>query len=239
MELERLRATTVTQAKIAKESAQEKADADLYTKTKQADAQKYNQTAEAQAVYFRNTQDTDAANYKRMKDAEAMLEARTKEAEAMYLMKAREAEALYLQKGKEAEAAFIARKKEADGLTEMAKAYGQLSDVMGGPQGLMQFLMLQNGTYERLAAENAKAIYGLQPKINVWTTGNESADASMAPIQNLFKSLPPLFSTIQDQTGMTPPSWTANMPASKDVDNKVAKVDRRQEIKTNGVNGMH
>jgi hypothetical protein len=31
MELERLRATTVTQAKIAKESAQQKADADLYT----------------------------------------------------------------------------------------------------------------------------------------------------------------------------------------------------------------
>ncbi|CAK4032158.1 Hypothetical predicted protein [Lecanosticta acicola] len=239
MELERLRATTVTQAKIAKESAQERADADLYTKVKQADAQKYNQQAEAEAVYFRNTQDTDAANYKRMKDAEAMLNARTKEADAMYLMKEREAQATYVQREKEAEAAYVARKREADGLSEMAKAYGQLSDVMGGPQGLMQFLMLQNGTYERLAAENAKAIHGLQPKINVWTTGNEAADASMAPIQNLFKSLPPLFSTIQDQTGMTPPSWMANMPAQNGDGGKtqVLKVDRRKENLTNGMKG--
>lgn len=245
MELERLRATTVTQAKIAKESAQEKADADLYTKTKQADAQKYNQQAESEAVYFRTTQDTDAANYKRMKDAEAMLNARNKEAEAMYLMKEREAQAFYIQKEREAEAAYISRKREADGLSEMAKAYGQLSDVMGGPQGLMQFLMLQNGTYERLAEQNAKAIHGLQPKINVWTTGNESSETSMAPIQNLFKSLPPLFSTIQDQTGMTPPNWMANMPA-KNVDDTVPsknldtgkmqslKADRRKETTTNG-----
>lgn len=55
---------------------------------------------------------------------------------------------------------------------------------MGGPQGLMQFLMLQNGTYQKLAEANAKAINGLQPKINVWTTGsNENGAEAMAPIQ--------------------------------------------------------
>ena len=96
---------------------------------------------------------------------------------------------------------------------------------------MMQYLMLQNGTYERLAAENAKAINGLNPKINVWTTDGASSDASMAPIQNLFKSLPPLFSTIQDQTGMTPPAWMAQMP-QKDVDapimqKKDSVVDRK------------
>ncbi|PPJ54358.1 hypothetical protein CBER1_07107 [Cercospora berteroae] len=228
MELERLRATTVTQAKIARESAEQKADADLYTRTKKADAEQYNQKAEAEAIYYRSTQDADAANYKRMKDAEAALAAREKEAQAMYIMKEREAEAMFLQrqkeaeanyvlKAREAEANFLAKKKEAEGLTELSKAYGHLANVMGGPQGLMQFLMLQNGTYERLAAENGKAIKGLAPKINVWTTDGASSGASMAPIQNLFKSLPPLFSTIQDQTGMMPPSWIAQMPA-KDVD---------------------
>lgn len=118
----------------------------------------------------------------------------------------------------------------------MAKAYGALSDVMGGPQGLMQFLMLQNGTYERLAEQNAKAIHGLQPKINVWTTGGENggADQSMAPIQNLFKSLPPLFSTIQDQTGMTPPSWMANMPKGENEVPKDGKSERRGKALTNG-----
>jgi flotillin len=85
---------------------------------------------------------------------------------------------------------------------------------------LLQLLMMQAGTYERLAAENAKAIQGLQPRINVWTTGGggdgggtAAADASLAPIQNLFKSLPPLFGAIQDQTGMTPPAWMVNMPS--------------------------
>jgi flotillin len=197
MELERLRATTVVQAKIARESAQEKADADLYSSNKKADAQQYNQNAEADAVYNRGARDAEAALYKRTKDAEA---------------RERDAEATYYTKAKEAEATFLAQKKEAEGLLEMAKAYGALANVMGGPQGLMQYLMLQNNTFERLAEQNAKAIHGLQPKINVWNTGNQEGVDSTAPIRNLFQSLPPLLSTISDQTGMQPPSWLAQMP---------------------------
>lgn len=198
MELERLRATTVTQAKIARESAQEKADADLYSSNKKADAQQYNQEAEAEAVYKRTARDAEAELFKRTKEAEA---------------RERDAQATYLVRQREAEAAFVAQKKEAEGLMEMAKAYGAMADVMGGPQGLMQYLMLQNNTYENLAAQNAKAIHGLQPKINVWTTGNQDGGVdSTAPIRNLFQSLPPLLSTIQDQTGMQPPSWLAQMP---------------------------
>nr|POE48016.1 flotillin-like protein 2 [Quercus suber] len=224
MELARLRATTVTQAKIARESAQQKADADLYTQKQKSDAQKYNQQAEAEAIYFRGAKDADASMYKKTKDAEANLTAKEKEAEAYYIMKAKEADAMFLQKQREAEANYlvkeraaeanyITQKKEAEGLAEMAKAYGALSDVLGGPQGLMQFLMLQHGTYEKLADSNAKAIQGLQPKINVWNTGSGAGEAdSMAPIRNLFQSLPPLLSTIQDQTGLQPPSWLAQMP---------------------------
>ena len=115
-------------------------------------------------------------------------------------------------KQKESEASYLAQKKDAEGLTEMAKAYGALADVMGGPQRLMQYLMLTNGTYEKLAAQNAQAIHGLQPKINVWTTGNQDGADAAAPIRNLFQSLPPLLSTIQDQTGMQPPAWLARMP---------------------------
>ena len=232
MELERLRATTVTQAKIAKESAEQKADADLYTQTKKADAQQYNQKAETEATYYRAAKDADAALYRRAREAEATLAAKEKEAQAMFLTKKREAEAMlltkqneaqanYIVREREAEAAYIARKKEAEGLTELAKAYGALANVMGGPQGLMQFLMLQDKTYEKLADANARAIHGLQPKINVWTTGNQDGSGagggadSMAPIRNLFQSLPPLLSTIQDQTGMNPPAWLAQMPAKE------------------------
>lgn len=72
---------------------------------------------------------------------------------------------------KAAEAALFAKKAEAEGITEMAKAYSAMANVFGGPQGLLQYLMLQNNTYEKLALANAQAINGLQPKISVWNTG--------------------------------------------------------------------
>ena len=79
----------------------------------------------------------------------------------------------------------------------------------------MRYLMIQDGTYEKLAKANAQAINGLQPKISIWNTGAQGegsvADAS-APIRNLFQSLPPLLSTINDQTGIQPPSWLMQMP---------------------------
>jgi len=103
----------------------------------------------------------------------------------------------------------------------MAKAYGEMAKVLGGPQGLMQYMMLQNNTYERLANANAKAINGLAPKINVWHTGNQSGEGGAAPdptapIRNLFQSLPPLLSTINDQTGITPPQWLVGMPQQQE-----------------------
>lgn len=213
MELERLRATTVVQAKIARESAQEKADADLYSSNKKADAQQYNQQAEADAIYNRTQKDAEADLYKRTKQAEA--------------------------RERDAEAAYTAKKREAEGLIEMSKAYGAMADVLGGPQGLMQYLMLTNGVYEKMAQHNAQAINGLQPKINVWTTGNGDGADSTAPIRNLFQSLPPLLSTIQDQTGMQPPAWLAQMPQQQQaqvngemsVEEKVAK---KQQMLANG-----
>ncbi|KAL1640144.1 hypothetical protein SLS58_007258 [Diplodia intermedia] len=191
MELERLRATKVTQAKIERESAQERADAELYAQEKSADGAQYQQRADAEAHYYKVT----------------------KEAEAKNLQRQREAEASYYAQTKEAEAGFIARQREAEGLKEMAAAYGELAKVLGGPRGLMQYLMLQNGIYENLARENARAINGLQPKINVWNTGaqGEAAADPTAPIRNLFQTLPPMLSTINDQTGISPPSWLANL----------------------------
>ncbi|OQO11523.1 hypothetical protein B0A48_03250 [Cryoendolithus antarcticus] len=133
MELERLRATTVTQAKIARESAEQKALADYLSNTKKTDAALYQQRAEADAVAYRGTKDAEVAA---------------------------------LLKERDAQANYIVKQKEAAGIAETAKAYGELAKVLGGPQGLMQYLMLQNNTYEKLANANAKAINGLQPKIN-------------------------------------------------------------------------
>jgi flotillin len=54
----------------------------------------------------------------------------------------------------------------------------------------------------------ASAVQGLNPKINIWTTGGaENAADAMAPLKNLFTSLPPMLEAVQEQTGMKLPSW--------------------------------
>lgn len=221
MELEKRRATEVVHAKIERESAQEKADARLYADTKGADGLLYKQKLEAEASYYRAT--------------------------------------------KEAEAAFFTKRKEAEGLMAMAEAYGQMANVLGGPSGyaesihppthsshqkpstnlrpvrrLMQYLMLQTNTYEKLAHANATAINGLQPKITVWNTGEgaSSSSDSTAPIRNLLQSLPPLLSTINEQTGIAPPSWLAKMPANQTLDESQALMaSSAKKGKMNGVYG--
>ncbi|KAL9105171.1 MAG: hypothetical protein Q9227_009595 [Pyrenula ochraceoflavens] len=157
----------------------------------------------------------------------------TKGADAYQYTQKQEAEAMYLRQVKEADAAFYAKQKEAEGISAVAEAYRGMADVMGGPQGLLQYLMLQTNTYEKLALANGKAINGLQPKITVWNTGaaGDAADSS-APIRNLFQSLPPLLSTINEQTGIKPPSWLASMPDGKGG-------EKPMKVKETNVNGTH
>ncbi|KAF2101456.1 flotillin domain-containing protein [Rhizodiscina lignyota] len=192
MELERLRATTVTQAKIARESAQQQADADLYSAQKRAEGVQYERKAESDARFYAEQREADAA--------------------------------------------FYARQKEAEGLGEMAKAYGHLAQALGGPQGLMQYLMLKDGTYTKLAEANATAVKGMQPKISVWNTGAQGEADATAPIRNLFQSLPPLLETINDQTGIQPPQWLARMPQQEQ-----AQPTNGQQLvgKKAQVNGTH
>ena len=138
----------------------------------------------------------------------------------------------------------------------MAKAYGHMSDALGGPQQyvspslsiqtitiyilsflcpnnrLMQYLMLTNGTYEKLANANAAAINGLQPKITVWNTnnggaGSSNSDNGLGAIRNIMQALPPMLSTINEQTGMQPPGWLAKMGdnSSQELVNGKGKVN--------------
>jgi flotillin len=71
------------------------------------------------------------------------------------------------------------------------------------PKMALQYLMLEKGLYTQLAAENAKAIQGLQPKFNIWTTGGANGEAfdPSKPIRDIFSTLPPLLKTVQHQTG--------------------------------------
>lgn len=159
----------------------------------------------AGGAYYTKVKNTDATIYQKKQDAKMSLFRATKDAEAQYILATKEADSQY-----------YAKKREADGLMELAKAYGAMGNALGGPQGLQQHMMLQNGTYEALAKANATAINGLQPKITVWNTGDQAADSTAAaPVRNLMQTLPPLLSTIQEQTGIKPPTWMAQMP--KDI----------------------
>lgn len=211
MELERLRATVVAKAKIDRESAQEKADAGAYAQSKSADAQRYADTAAAEAAFVKTQRAADAQFYAKQREADAQL----------------------LQRQKLAEADLFAKQREAAGLMELTKAYGALADVLGGPQGLMQYFMVQNGVYQSMADANARAIQGLQPKISLWNTGaGDQAADTMAPIRNLVQCLPPMLQTVQEQTGITPPNWLAQMPAQD------RPVEKRHTVEnTKGVNG--
>ena len=220
-ELEARRATDLVHAKIERESAQQEADAKFYGDSKSADGLFYAQKQKAEASYLATVKGADALVYQQKQEAEVSIPfSGAFSSFFLFFLTFMELgvdisfQASFYRATKEAEAAFVAKQREADGITEMAKAYQHLSSVLGGPQGLLQYIMLQNNTHEKLAKANAQAINGLQPKISVWNTGDNaggsSADA-MAPVRNLMQSLPPLLSTINEQTGIAPPGWLAKM----------------------------
>ncbi len=99
---------------------------------------------------------------------------------------------------KEAEGVQKTYEAQASGLHKLIKAFDN-------PKMALQYLMLEKGLYTQLAAENAKAIQGLQPKFNIWTTGGAKGDGSFdpsKPVRDIFSTLPPLLKTVQQQTGL-------------------------------------
>ncbi|KAI1811221.1 hypothetical protein GGS20DRAFT_563972 [Poronia punctata] len=165
-ELERLRATDVVKATIAREATQQAADAKAY------------------------------------------------EIEA-------EARAQFEQANMAADAALQRQLKEAQGLSAMAEAYAKMGQAFGGPDNMLKYMMIEKGTYVQLAKANATAVQGMQPKISVWNTGADAGSGaggqdSAATMRNVYQLLPPLMSTIHDQTGITLPEWQfGKLPADQ------------------------
>lgn len=199
------------------------ADARANSEQKAADAKVYSERQSADAKVYSEQKAADAKAYKEKARANFEFYSEQKAAEAKaYKMKI-EAEAKFFVESREAEAALLRQQKEAAGMSAMAAAYADMSKAMGGPQGLMQYLMIERGTYTSLAQANADAVRGLNPKMTIWNTGaqagsNGTASASsgegqpigmggMDSIRNMYQMLPPLMSTIHDQTGMTLPEW--------------------------------
>lgn len=158
--------------------------------------------------------------YKKQKAAEAILFEKEKEAEAQRAL----AEAAFYARQQEAEAELYAKKKEAEGLMALGEAQGAylrtlLDSVGGNYAAVRDFLMINGGVFQQIAKINADAIHGLQPKISIWTNGGGDGvqatgggAAGMKEVAGVYKMLPPLFKTVQEQTGMLPPAWMGTLP---------------------------
>lgn len=162
--------------------------------------------------------------YNRQKAAEARLFEQEKEAEARRAA----AEAGFFARQREAEAELYAKQKEAEGLAAMGQAQSAYLSAMlgalGGSYGaLRDYLMITSGVYQEMARINADAIKGLEPRISVWSSGGasggEAGDAAgagggggaMKEMAGVYKMLPPLLTTVHEQTGMLPPAWMGTL----------------------------
>ena len=211
--MERLRATDVVKATISRESKQQAADAKAYEIEAEAKANFEKQKQQTEAGVYKVKVDTDAAAYKTKQDAEAWSYAAVKNADAN------------LQK----------KLKEAEGTAAMADAYAKLAAAFGGPAGLLQYMMIEKGTYVELAKANAEAVRGMNPKITIWNTGAEAGadggaaggignQSSVATMRNIYQMLPPLMTTINEQTGISLPEWQFG----KMADN-LSQMERRED----------
>lgn len=169
--------------------------------------------SKASVEYETKVQEANWELYKKQKEAEAYLYEKEKEAAAQKAI----AEADFYRRKQIIDGDLYAKMKEAEGLKALAVAQGTylhtLLEALGGNYAaLRDYLMISGGMFQELAKINAEAIHGLQPKISIWTTGGsetaaEGGGSALKEVAGIYKTLPPLFKTVQEQTGMLPPSW--------------------------------
>ncbi|KAI5056403.1 hypothetical protein GOP47_0028221 [Adiantum capillus-veneris] len=203
-ELERLRAKEVVPATIQYEISVQAAQAALVQRQRAADAKLFEQQREADAITYQSERGADAQR-------------QTADAEAYATIK-------------RADATLYEMQKEAQGIVAMAEAksvmLGKLmKELKGDYKSVHDFLLLDRGVYQEMGRINAEAIKGLNPKISIWDTTSSSSSSSSAAaggssaleqMCNIYKSIPPLLTTVQDQTGVTPLPLLASLPCNHD-----------------------
>ncbi|KAK1382916.1 Flotillin-like protein 4 [Heracleum sosnowskyi] len=169
--------------------------------------------SKASVEYETKVQEANWELYKKQKEAEAILYQKEKEAEAQKAI----ADAAFYARQQVADGELYAKQKEAQGLVALAQAQGTyvstlLKAVGGNYSELRDYLMINGGIYQEIAKINSEAVRGLQPKISIWSNGENSGDGnSMKGIGEVYKMLPPLFNTVHEQTGMMPPAWMGTL----------------------------
>ncbi|KAF0929486.1 hypothetical protein E2562_021582 [Oryza meyeriana var. granulata] len=174
---------------------------------------KAEQLSKANVQYETQVQESNAALYDRQKAAEATLYEQVKSAEA----RKAQADAKFFEQKLAEDARMYAKQKEAEALATVGKAKAEymasmLQAVGGDYNALRDYLMIDGGMYQEMARINASAVTGMQPKISIWSNGGEAGAGAMQQVAGVYKMLPPLLSTVHEQTGMMPPAWLGSLP---------------------------
>ncbi|XVE61098.1 hypothetical protein DITRI_Ditri06bG0012700 [Diplodiscus trichospermus] len=212
-EVEAAKAVALREAELQREVERMNA----LTKTEKLKAEFLSQ---ASVDYDTKVQQANWELYQKQKQAEAILYEKEKEAAAQKAI----ADATFYGRQRVADVELYAKQKEAEGLTLLAQAQGvylrTLLDALGGNYAeLRDYLMINSGMFQEIAKINAEAVRGLQPKISIWTNGGEAVDGgggnAMKEVAGVYRMMPPLFKTVHEQTGMSPPPWMGTLSESK------------------------
>ncbi|KAF6147634.1 hypothetical protein GIB67_031625 [Kingdonia uniflora] len=215
-EVEAIKAVDIRAAELQREV--ERMNAMTQTEKLKADL-----LSKASVEYETKVQEANWEIYQKQKAAEAVLYEKEKEAEAQ---RATASAALFAQQ-QFADGELYTKKREAEGLMALAEAQGvyvrTLLDAVGGNYtALRDYMMINGGMFQELAKINAGAVQGLQPKISIWNNGgmgdfaggSGSGNTAMNEVAGVYKMLPPLFKTVNEQTGMLPPAWMGTLTDS-------------------------
>nr|XP_043612448.1 flotillin-like protein 3 [Erigeron canadensis] len=217
-EVEARKAVALREAELQKE-------VEIMNALTQTEKLKADFLSKASVEYETKVQEANWELYKKQKAAEAALYEKEKEAEAQKAM----AEASYYARQQVADGELYAKQKEAEGLIALAQAHGAymrtLLETLGGNYAYVRdYLMVNSRMYQEIAQINGDAVKGLQPKISIWTGAGGSGEGrdggkgmvggAMNEVAEVYKMLPPLLSTVHEQTGMSPPNWMGRITGS-------------------------
>ena len=192
---EKFRSEQLSKTIAESESMERMADADKYKIQQHADGKFYSELKEAEADKYKIQQHADGKFYSELKEGEA----------DKYKIE-QHADGTFHAELKEAEAILAKHNANADGLDNIMK-------TMNNEHTLMQFYLgLNSGIYPKLAEESAKAVRGLNPKINIWNTGSDAQNNNDIgkPIINLLKSFGPALDGLDGHVKL--PEWLPTKP---------------------------
>lgn len=113
---------------------------------------------------------------------------------------------------KQVEGRFVGDIKIVEGMMVMVEVYVKMSQVFGGFQGLLQYMMIEKGIYVELVKVNVEVVWGMVFKISIWNIGVEVGGEGgvvngMVVMCNIYQMLLFFMMIINEQIGIILLEW--------------------------------